>query len=42
MTDTNESTCIADCKAVLGEGPIWVTAEQALYWLDVKDRKSVV
>ena len=28
--------CVADCQAVLGEGPIWVVAEQALYWLDIK------
>lgn len=28
--------CVADCQAVLGEGPIWVASEQALYWLDIK------
>ncbi|MEA1015662.1 SMP-30/gluconolactonase/LRE family protein [Sphingosinicella sp. LY1275] len=28
--------CVADCQAVLGEGPVWVAAEQALYWLDIK------
>ena len=32
-------TCIADLKMVLGEGPIWVEREQALYWLDIKGRK---
>jgi D-xylonolactonase len=36
-----ESTvrCIADVHAVLGEGPVWVEREQALYWLDIKGRK---
>lgn len=28
--------CLADVHAVLGEGPIWVAAEQALYWVDIK------
>ncbi|MBA2771129.1 MAG: SMP-30/gluconolactonase/LRE family protein [Sphingomonas sp.] len=37
---TDESVrCVADVKAVLGEGPIWVEAEQALYWVDIKGRK---
>ena len=31
--------CIADVHAVLGEGPVWVTRESALYWLDIKGRK---
>ena len=31
--------CVADVKAVLGEGPVWVEREQALYWLDIKGRK---
>jgi len=26
----------ADVKAVLGEGPVWVARDQALYWLDIK------
>jgi sugar lactone lactonase YvrE len=36
-----ESTvrCVADVHAVLGEGPVWVEREQALYWLDIKGRK---
>lgn len=36
-----ESTveCVADVRAVLGEGPVWATAEQALYWLDIEGRK---
>ena len=32
-------TVVADVKAVLGEGPAWVTREQALYWLDIKGRR---
>jgi sugar lactone lactonase YvrE len=31
--------CIADVHAVLGEGPVWVARESALYWLDIKGRK---
>lgn len=31
--------CIADVQAVLGEGPVWVESEQALYWLDIKGNK---
>ena len=30
---------VADVRAVLGEGPLWVVAEQALYWVDIKGRK---
>ena len=32
-------TCIADVHAVLGEGPVWVAREAALYWLDIKGLK---
>lgn len=31
--------CVADVKAVLGEGPTWVERENALYWTDIKGRK---
>ncbi|HEY5722033.1 MAG TPA: SMP-30/gluconolactonase/LRE family protein [Allosphingosinicella sp.] len=34
-----EITCVADVKAVLGEGPVWVVAEQALYWTDIEGRR---
>ena len=34
-----EVSCIADVKAVLGEGPVWVEREQALYWVDIKGLK---
>lgn len=32
----SEVECIADVHAVLGEGPVWVAREAALYWLDIK------
>ncbi len=31
--------CVADVKAVLGEGPIWVERDQSLYWTDIKGQK---
>jgi xylono-1,5-lactonase len=31
--------CIADVKAVLGEGPVWVEREQALYWVDIVGKR---
>jgi sugar lactone lactonase YvrE len=39
MSDDSTVTCVADVEAVLGEGPIWVAREAALYWLDIKGRK---
>jgi xylono-1,5-lactonase len=30
--------CIADVRATLGEGPVWVPAEQALYWVDIPEK----
>lgn len=30
--------CVADVAALLGEGPLWVASEQALYWVDIKGR----
>ena len=32
-------TCIDRAGAVLGEGPVWVAREQALYWVDIKGRR---
>jgi sugar lactone lactonase YvrE len=31
--------CIADVRAKVGEGPVWVEREQALYWVDNKGAK---
>ena len=39
MPDQPQVTCLADVKAVLGEGPVWVIGEQALYWVDISGRK---
>jgi sugar lactone lactonase YvrE len=39
MSTDSTVTCVADVHAVLGEGPIWVARETALYWLDIKGRK---
>jgi sugar lactone lactonase YvrE len=38
MTGESPATLVADVHAVLGEGPVWVAAEGALYWLDIKGR----
>ena len=39
MTAESNIRCVADVHAVLGEGPVWVEREAALYWLDIKGRK---
>ena len=39
MTGTSELSCIADVGAVLGEGPVWAESEQALYWVDIGERR---
>jgi sugar lactone lactonase YvrE len=31
--------CVADVQAILGEGPVWVPSERALYWVDINGRK---
>lgn len=31
--------CIADVRATLGEGPVWLERDQALYWVDIPERK---
>ena len=39
MAADSNVRCVADVHAVLGEGPVWVAREAALYWLDIKGRK---
>ena len=39
MAESKTAECIADVKAVLGEGPVWVEREGALYWVDIKGYK---
>ena len=39
MQTTDQLKCVANVGAVLGEGPVWVAREQALYWVDIKGRK---
>ena len=34
-----EISCVADVKSILGEGPVWVTQESALYWVDINGRR---
>lgn len=31
----DDLTCIADVRAALGEGPVWVAAEKSFYWTDI-------
>ena len=39
MKAESDVQCVADVHAVLGEGPLWVASEAALYWVDIKGRK---
>lgn len=39
MKAGSDVQCVADVHAVLGEGPVWVRREAALYWLDIKGLK---
>lgn len=39
MPDQPQVECVADVKAVLGEGPVWVVREAALYWVDINGEK---
>jgi xylono-1,5-lactonase len=39
MNSTQQVHCVADVGALLGEGPLWVARESALYWLDIKGLK---
>jgi D-xylonolactonase len=39
MPPATDPVCIADVKAILGEGPVWVAREEALYWVDIKGKR---
>lgn len=39
MSPAAEVECVANVAAVLGEGPLWVAREAALYWIDIKGFK---
>ena len=39
MSQQPGAECVADVGAILGEGPVWVERDQALYWVDIKGRK---
>src|SRR4051795_3983121 len=34
--DTAEVSCVLDARAELGECPVWVAEERALYWVDIR------
>lgn len=34
-----EVECIANVSAILGEGPVWVAAERAIYWVDILGKR---
>ena len=38
MKAESDVQCVADVHAVLGEGPVWVAQEAALYWVDINGR----
>ena len=39
MSADSTVQCVAEVHAVLGEGPVWVEREAALYWVDIKGRR---
>jgi sugar lactone lactonase YvrE len=39
VPDDSPVRCVADVHAVLGEGPVWVPRESALFWVDIKGLK---
>jgi sugar lactone lactonase YvrE len=39
MPESKSPRCLADVQAVLGEGPVWVPREGAVYWVDIKGRR---
>lgn len=39
MLPDSDVRCVADVHAMLGEGPVWVARQAALYWVDIEGRK---
>ena len=39
MSTDSDLQCVADVHAILGEGPVWVARESALYWVDIEGRR---
>ena len=39
MSSDSDLQCVANVHAILGEGPVWVARESALYWVDIEGRK---
>jgi sugar lactone lactonase YvrE len=39
MPESKSPALVADVQALLGEGPVWVAREGALYWVDIKGRR---
>jgi D-xylonolactonase len=39
MPPDSDFECVADVHAILGEGPVWVARESALYWVDIEGRR---
>lgn len=39
MASDSDPQCVADVHAILGEGPVWVAREAALYSVDIEGRK---
>lgn len=39
MSVAGEVRCVADVGAILGEGPVWVERDAALYWVDIKGQR---
>ena len=39
MAGDKSVDCVADVKALLGEGPVWVERDRSLYWVDIKGRR---
>ncbi|NRF50154.1 SMP-30/gluconolactonase/LRE family protein, partial [Pseudomonas stutzeri] len=35
----SEAELIADLRCATGESPVWIAAEQALYWVDIPNRE---